>query len=292
MRMHRVGRGVVMVGLLIVGMLSTTAGGASAAGWLAPDNLPLAFNDLGFDEHGNGIAVGVGPDAGGNTTIRATTRPFGGRWSDSVAVSRSGDSDVSDPHVAVNPHGDAVAIWSGYDDATSKQVVRVSGRPAGGAWSDPVVVSDGAVFNDEHDVVIDEQGNATAIWDEIIGSTFFVRTASRLNGSGWGEAVELSDTSHGTINMLPQLAVDPQGNTTAVWIGDGPGTTRIVQSKSRPTGGPWSAQAVDLTDSGQAPPRFGRRSSTTATSCRRRVVQAGAAGARRSIWRRTLIPRG
>ena len=112
MHMHRVRRIAVLSFLLVVGTLSTAVGSASAAGWLAPQNVAMSVSDLGFDEHGNAIAVGIGADTGGDPVVRAMVRPFGGQWSASVPVSASGGGNVDAPRVAVDPHGNAVAIWS------------------------------------------------------------------------------------------------------------------------------------------------------------------------------------
>jgi hypothetical protein len=244
--------------LLLVGMLSTAVSGALAAGWLAPQDVPLSVGDLGFDEHGNAIAVGVGVGAnsGGDATIRAMTRPFGGQWSASVPVSGSGASEVQPPQVAVNAHGDAVAVWSA-DIGGSTGVVRASRRPAGGQWSDPTVISEGAVYDRDLDVAIDAQGNATAIWSEFStsASTFVVRSASRPSDGGWSEPVDFSKSA---LRNSARLAVDPQGNVTVVWLGDGTLSPAVVLSKSRPAGGEWSSEPValssdDATVSAEAP---------------------------------------
>jgi hypothetical protein len=252
----RVLRSVVVFVLLAGGMLSIAVGGASAAGWVAPDSASLAVNDLDFDEQGNAIAVGVGADPGGDPMIRATTRPFGGQWSASVAVSGDDDSDASAPRVAVDPQGNAVAAWRAFDEVAGRRVVRVSSRPAGGAWSTPITISPGTVFADDHDVAIDGQGNATVIWTDLVESTFVVSTASRPHGGTWSAVVELSDSDDGNADK-PQLAVDSQGNATAVWIWAAPhpsgtGTIGRVRAKSRPAGGAWSSAAVALSEDGRA----------------------------------------
>jgi hypothetical protein len=247
--------------LLIVGVLSTAAGGASAAGWLAPVTVPLSVSDLGFDKDGNAIAVGVGADAGGSSTFRSMVRPLGGQWSALGPVSGAGDSEVRSPQVAVAPNGNAVAAWTADNQDAAKRVVRVSSRPAGGAWSDPVVLSDGSAFDNDLDIAIDAQGNATVIWAEILlPSGLVVRSASRPSGGDWSEPVELSEAS---IASKPRLAIDPQGTVTAVWLGTAPhssgsGVVPVVRSKSRPAGGAWSADAVavssaDGTSSAAAP---------------------------------------
>ena len=250
-------RGALLVAL-VVGTLATAVSGATASGWLAPVTVPLSVSDLGFDDDGNAIAVGVGADAGGEATFRSMARPFGGQWSALSPVSGAGDSDVRSPHVAVDPHGNAVAVWSAYSQDATSYVVRASSRPAGGAWSNPVALSDGGVFDNGQEVAIDAQGNATAIWTSgsaIPEDGLIVWSASRPSGGDWSEPVVLSE---GTVNSSPRMAVDPQGTVTAVWLGTAPhvsgsGVVTVVRSKSRPAGGAWSADAVALSsDDGTA----------------------------------------
>ncbi len=185
MNMRGVRRGGVVLVALVAGLLAIAVSNAAAAGWLAPVTVPLSVSDLGFDNDGNAIAVGVGADAGGDATFRSMFRPFGGQWSTLGPVSGAGDSDVRSPHVAVDPHGNAVAVWSAYSQDAAKYVVRASSRPTGGAWSNPVALSDGGVFDGGQEIAIDAQGNATAIWTEIVpGTGPVVRSASRPSGVG------------------------------------------------------------------------------------------------------------
>jgi hypothetical protein len=247
--------------LLVVGTLLTAVGSASAAGWLAPQNVPFSVSDLGFDEHGNAIAVGVGADGGGASSFRSMTRTLGGQWSVSpIPVSGIGDSAVRGPQVAVDPHGNAVAIWSADNQGSGTRLLRASTRPAGGAWTEPVVISDddNVVSDSDHEVAIDAQGNATAIWSELTTGGIVVRSANRPSGGVWTNPVELSESA---IFSQPRLAVDPQGNVTAVWLGTAPhsggGVVPVVRSSRRPAGGAWGStvavSAVEGDVSAQGP---------------------------------------
>lgn len=245
-----------MVAFVVVGALAPATGGASAAGWLAPVNLSLAANDLGIDERGNALAVGIGAGSGGQAMVRAVSRPLGGQWSGSVAVSGSGDSHVGAPQLAVNPRGDAVAVWSAADAPGADQTVRVATRLVGGTWTAPFELGDDAVYQHDYEVAIDAQGNATASWVEFSGSAFVVRAASRPRVGKWSAAVNVTNSSDGNARSL-RLAVDPRGNVTAVWLGDapdpdGPGVVKVVRSKWRTAAGAWSSPADDLSDSGGA----------------------------------------
>jgi hypothetical protein len=249
--------------LLIVALAAMT-GSASAAGWQPPVNAATGSSngfssDVAVDAQGNAVGVWARHVSGLEWQIVAAARPLGGKWTAPVGLSGAQRAVQLQPKVAVDPLGNAVAVWlarppqSAGNEATSRALWAAS-RPPGGTWSEPVKIST-ASGGDVFDVVIDASGNATAVWhalndgeDEDPGA--FVRAASRPLGGGWSEPVELSG-SNGT---NPQVAVDPDGDVTAVWTGFDPDTDNlIVRSKSRPAGGAWSAEATDLSsDAGNA----------------------------------------
>jgi hypothetical protein len=243
-----------MVLVVVAGVLSITAGGASAAGWLAPTSTSPAVRnvdaqDVGLDAEGNAVAVWT--VEGRSPFTQVATRPVGGSWSVPVALVPPGEDNGWDPEVAVGANGDAVVVWSSVRRATSpsgwsRQIVFSASREAGGGWSAPVALSDedGIAVTYEPEVVVDAQGNATAIWSEETGTASVVRTRTRPKGGDWGEPVDLTDSR---VGIHPQLAVDAQGDVTAVWNWNVPEYgSGIIQTNSRPAAGTWGAQPVDI----------------------------------------------
>jgi len=238
--------------VLVVGMLAVLPGGAAAAGWLPAVNAsPVLSNasiysgslqDVAVDAQGDATAVWVQSVGFGDTEILETaTRPAGGVWSAPVQLSQAGEQPLS-PKVVVSPDGDAAVVWFGYGHG-SKEVVRAATRPAGGAWSQAVALSDVDGYSSEPDVAIDPQGNVTAIWTTGPQNAYgFVQTATRPAGGSWSQPAALSDESEAAV--WPQIASDAQGDLTAVW--DLGGEEGVIQSKSRPAGGEWSSTAVDV----------------------------------------------
>jgi PKD domain-containing protein len=248
-------RGVVVL-VLVFGGLSITVGGASAAGWLtpvsaSPSGTYLSTLDLGVDAQGNSVAVWGRKLNDRDWGVVAATRPVGGQWSAPVDISPS-DERESTPRVAVNARGDAVAVWNSWRWDEVMMVVRAASRPAGGEWSAPVIISaDGGTASGAQ-VAIDEEGNATAAWSQVIAyaGDDVARTASLPFGGEWSQPVNLSDPAF-AVGRSPQVALGRDGGATAVWTvyksSDGPA---IVQSKSRPAGGTWSDEAIDLSSDG------------------------------------------
>jgi hypothetical protein len=263
--MFRWGRGAMLLLLvLVVGMLSITAGSASAAGWQPPVNASTSGDgfsaDVAVDAQGNAVGVWARNVSGLDWEIVAATRPLGGRWAAPVALSGAQRTVQLQPKVAVDPAGNAIAVWlarpplAAGNEATSRRLWAASRSP-GGAWSQPVEIATASGNEVVFDVVIDARGNATAVWHSLNDGEEeepgkFVRAASRPLGGAWSEPVELS----GSTGRNPQIAVNPNGDVTAVWTGSDPDTDNsIVRSKSRPAGEAWDTEATDLSsDAGNA----------------------------------------
>lgn len=241
---------------IVLGVLWIAAGSASAAGWLPPANVSspvpgttkedISLQDVAVDGEGNAVAVWV-QGTGGPEIVEAATRPAGGSWSSPVEVSDPGE-DALGLQVVVNADGDAAAIWAGYGSG-GESVVRVATRPAGGPWSDPAAISDAERYAVEPEIAIDGEGNLTAAWSESEGHWEYgvVEAATRPAGGAWSEPVELSEGSA----ISPRVAVDSEGDVTAVWNLLGPNRDDgTIQSKTRAAGGEWSAEAVDVSGAG------------------------------------------
>ena len=117
------------------------------------------------------------------------------------------------PQVAIDPQGNATAIWPANNGTNT--IVQAATRPAGGTWATPVELSANAV---NPQVAIDARGNVIAVWDHYDGSNFntavpIVQAAVRPP-AGRGRR---RSTSPARYAVDPQVAVDAQGDATAVW---------------------------------------------------------------------------
>lgn len=252
MMLGRRHRAVVLA--LVAGLLSTWVSGALAAGWLTPTSTPpggmsVDGQDLALDAQGNAVAVWTA--YGTWRVTQAATRPVGGSWSAPVTFPVDGDEDDWDPRVAVGANGDAVAVWSSAREPSpgqNQEIAMAATRTAGGSWSEPVALSDedGIALSSQPRIVVDAQGNATALWVEDIDGVAVARTSTHPKDGDWTEPVALTDSR---AVRDPELSVDAQGEVTAIWTWhvpeDGGG---IIQASTRSPGGTWSAP-VDLSDS-------------------------------------------
>ena len=150
----------------------------------------------------------------------------------------------ANPRVVVDPSGTATAIWGSF--AGGAYNVQTASRTLGGAWTAPLDLTHGEVF-DTPAVAVDRQGNATALWQQHSGSGWTVTAATRAAGGTWSTPVSLSSPEHDSWD--PQVAVDPAGNATAIWSRAVGG--RVIEAARLPAGGEWS-EPVDLSTSGEA----------------------------------------
>jgi hypothetical protein len=178
---------------------------------------------VAVDSQGNATAVWAGRASNGRRIriqgrrIQTATRPAGGTWSAPVSISKAGHRLVQDPQIAVSPQGEATAIWQRSNG--SYLVVQGATRPVGGGWSRPVDITTGHGRGGQHlQLRVDSGGNATAIWegyDTRPGPNFAIQAAKHPPGGAWSRPTDISRWTESLGE--PQIAVDPQGRSTAIW---------------------------------------------------------------------------
>lgn len=191
--------------------------------WSAPITLSAngmggAWPQVAVDSQGNATAVWAGwASTGHRIQIQTATRPAGGTWSAPVSISKTGHRHVQDPQIAVGPGGEATVIWQRSNG--SYLVVQGAARPAGGGWSRPVDITTGHGRGGQHlQLVVDSWGNATVIWEgfDTPGPHFAIQAAKRSPGGAWSRPTDISRWTKSLGE--PQIAVDPQGRSTAIWV--------------------------------------------------------------------------
>ena len=103
--------------------------------------------------------------------------------------------------------------------------------PSGG-WGMPESIE--TLFTNVADadpsVVIDDQGNGIAMWQQDVGSNPTVYSNIFRAGSGWQGAVEVNGEAQALASARIQLAMTPDGRAVATWfLGGGMGALRRMQ---------------------------------------------------------------
>lgn len=173
---------------------------------------PHVAISYGAGGNGNSVVVWQGEDEG-EERLRASYRPYGGEWGEAADVSAPGE-EVESPRAAVDPDGDALAVWAGNTgELGGNDIVHAAYLPFGEEWEEPVALSAGGGNGFPNDVVFDTHGNASVIWQRWDGTTNLVQTAYRPAGEEWEPAVDLSE--EGKMAMDSQIVLDAPGSSTA-----------------------------------------------------------------------------
>ena len=117
----------------------------------------------------------------------------------------SGSFNATNPLVAIDTNGDAIAIW------IENNYVKSSSKPASGSWTSEVVVS--AAGASSPALVMDSNGNTTAAW---VGNGSVYAATKTLTGN-WSSSSALSNTGASS----PTLCVDAAGDVVAAWARNG-----------------------------------------------------------------------
>ncbi len=123
-----------------------------------------------------------------------------------------GNADV--PQVAVDPNGNAVAVWQRFDGAST--IIQSATLSFGStAWSPITDLSAAGQDAIDPQVAVDASGNAVAVWSRNDGANTIIQSRTKPLNMPW--SVITDDLSVAGENAsLPQIGVDPVGNAVAV----------------------------------------------------------------------------
>jgi uncharacterized repeat protein (TIGR01451 family) len=248
-RLHGPARYALSIAAVFLGPLAFAAPALAAPGWLVPTNLSATGQNatqaqVAMSPTGDAIAVWSRSN-GANTIVQAAGKPTGSEtWSTPVNLSVAGQNATL-PQVAIDPNGDAVAVWLLSNGTTT--TVQTASRPTGGSWSSPTDLSESGQNAAQAQVAIDRAGDVIAIWERSNGTNTIIQAASRPAGGAWSVPENLSAAGQSATG--PQVAVNGGGDTIAVWTRSN-GTNLIVQVTDRLAAGSWSTP-IDLSETGQ-----------------------------------------
>lgn len=206
-----------------VAFASAGTAGAATVNLSAPGTDALSPRVV-VDSHGDAFAIWE--DGGGaNIRIQAAVRPAGGEWQAPIAISPAGEN-ASHPRLAVDPQGEAVAVWVGADE-----LIQASIRPPGGEWGSALALS-AAGEASEPAVAISAEGESTVVWWRFNGTDPTIQASTHPSGGAWQTPQNLSP---GTAEAeQPEVATDPAGNAVAVWEE----ATKVLKSSVHEIGHP------------------------------------------------------
>jgi len=149
-------------------------------------------------------------------------------WGQPVLLQANGDISADNLVVAVNEHGEAMAVWRELTDMWSYPFtyqMRFNRYVPGSGWGAVQTIGDpGTNFSGASRLALDKQGNAIAVWlqlnpdaqtDPYATPPWNVYALRYKAAKGWGKPRNLQPgvASAGP----PDLAADSMGNAVSVW---------------------------------------------------------------------------
>ena len=212
---------------------------------------------IAVDPSGNAYAVWDDFRDDDYPDIYFSYRPAGGSWGPNVKVNGdTGSADNRDPSIAVDPSGNAYALWTTQEWIWPGWQVDIyfSYRPVGGSWQPGVRVNEevGTASDHSHSsIAVDSSGNAYSVWTDVRNGHLDVYFSYRPTAGAWQSNVRVNDDVEEAPRGGPSIAVDPSGNAHAVWYDARDGDADIYFSY-RPAGGSWGSNVKVNDDPGGA----------------------------------------
>jgi len=190
------------------------------SGWLGEENVQEVSSagtrppEVAVDSNGYVIAVWVLSRGAGNEIWASRYTPGVG-WGIAERISLNSAGSAQDPHIAMTPDGEAVAVWAQSND--SQHNTWASRFTPQAEWSSPELIeTDDTASTWNPRVAVDPSGNATAVWSRIDATGQGIRANRFTPEMGWG-AAQILETGRAGPAVTPQVGMDSDGNAIVVW---------------------------------------------------------------------------
>jgi hypothetical protein len=203
--------------------------------------------DVAVDAHGNAVVVWGHPLAAGHV-IQAAVRPAGGRFGAPIDLSDGSRDAVADPRVGISADGTATAVWT-WNNGTHT-VIQAATRPPGGAFPPAgaaPTLSDTAQSAKDARVAVNADGDTVVVWTRSNATNVIAQARVRPAGGVFADVVDLSATGRDASD--PDVAIDPAGRATAVWLRWN-GANTIAQARSLTAAGALDTGVDEVSDPG------------------------------------------
>lgn len=160
--------------------------------------------------------------SGSTNVVYSASKPISGSWTAQTAISNA-TNNAAYAHVAVDANANAVAVWYGFNVASSlySNVVVQSAflNSAIGSWGSSVNLSAHGIYNPASLIArvgFDANGNAIALWNTSLdGATFDIQSAVLPLRGNWSAPVEIVNSVYG---FEADLAVSSIGDALTAYM--------------------------------------------------------------------------
>lgn len=236
---------------------------ANGTGWGTSTSLTSAseyanYPRVAMDPNGDAVAVWQQSDGTRNNIV--TMRYSNGAGWGAAQPAESDPGDTSQPVVAMDASGYAIAVWQ-QADSIGRYAIRANVFTLG--WrASQAIENHVSGSSDLPQLAMDGNGNAMAVWQQPNGGFTGIFASRYVKGSGWGAAQRLDTVANHASD--PQLAMDANGNAMAVWY-QYDGTTYNIHASRYLNGNGWEAsQLIETTTDSAISPQVAMDSSGNA----------------------------
>ena len=190
-------------------------------GWTPPTQLSALSkhsfqSNIAVNDGGDAIAVWNERDGSGQYDILAAEYTKGVGWGAATVLDVS-TYNAAGVAVAINLHGDGVAVWRESTAASTLDLMAARFTPGEG-WGAPEHLETlSATVGDSYGVAIDPAGTIMAIWSQADAGLSSVWSNRFTVGAGWGVA-EAIDGTDAVASSNPRIALGQDGNALAIWV--------------------------------------------------------------------------
>jgi len=205
------------------------------------------------DTSGNALAIWQQSDG---TRIHIWANRFtagSGVWGTATQLEFNTVGDATDPHIAIDASGNAMAVWSQSDGI--RYNIWADLYTIGLGWGVAgLIEGDNTGDAVSPKIAFDTSGHAIAVWQQFDGTRYNI-TANRYSAGTWGAAVTISNMSNPSDSAInPHVALDTGGNALAVWQqwdSTLPGRNNIMANRYDAVTG-WGTAGLIEADAGNA----------------------------------------
>lgn len=188
-------------------------------GWGTPNVLETTAFDAGLPDvagEANGNAMAVwGQTDGTRYNIWANRFVVGTGWGTATLIETVNTADALQPRVAVEPRGNAVAVWDMSDGTRSN--IWANYYAAGTGWGTAALIeTDNSTYARSPQVAVSPKGDAIALWFQGAGVGSTILYNEYVADVGWGAGgVTVADRPQSVGDVA--LAQNNGADATCVW---------------------------------------------------------------------------
>jgi hypothetical protein len=170
---------------------------------------------VAVDANGNAVAVWQQEAAGRLDVWARHYAASSADWEGAELIETLDTGDALRPQVAMDPHGNAVAVWS-QDDGTSDDIWSNRYTPSGGWGMAQRIEGNDSAEARRPKIAMDPDGSAVVVWTQPDGVHISIWSNRYTPSFGWGAAEPIENWDRGRAREV-EVAMDPNGNAVAVW---------------------------------------------------------------------------